>query len=313
MKIGLLNIDKTKFPNIALGKISRYYKELGHLVEWYNPLCHYDIAFVSKIFTFSQDYPYFINADKVYKGGTGYDLHTNLPDEIDRIQPDYSIYSQVDKRTAYGFLTRGCPNKCPWCVVPIKEGKIRPYMDVEEIAIEGRNKLVLMDNNIVACDYGLQQIEKIVKLGLHVDFNQAIDARIITEDIAKLLAKVKWIGAIRLGCDTQKKIVECERAMKIIDKYHGDNLHYLLYTMIYNGIDECYNRLSHFRNNKYVRIVAQPYRDFNNHRQVIPQWQRDMARWSMRRELYAVCDFKDYIPRKGFCCREYFTNKDLIK
>lgn len=306
MKIGLLNIDKTKFPNIALGKISRYYKELGHLVEWYNPLCHYDVVFVSKIFTFSKDYPYFINADKVYKGGTGYDLHTNLPDGIDRLQPDYSIYPQVDKRTAYGFLTRGCPNKCPWCVVPIKEGKIRPYMDVEEIAIEGRNNLILMDNNILASDYGLEQIEKIIDRGYRVDFNQAMDARLVTEEIAKMLSRVKWLNKIRFGCDTHRQIEECERAMQMIDKYRDTPARYLMYTMINSDIEESYSRVSYFRKNKRVCIVAQPYRDFNNKHQIIPQWQKDMACWAMRREIYYTCDFKGYEPRKGFLCSKYF-------
>ena len=306
MKIGLLNIDKTKFPNIALGKISRYYKVLGHSVEWYNPLCHYDVVFVSKIFTFSQDYPYFINADKVYKGGTGYDLHTNLPDEIDRIQPDYSIYSQVDKRTAYGFLTRGCPNRCHWCIVPTKEGGIRPYMDVDEIAIDGRNKLVLMDNNVLASDYGLRQIEKIVNRGYRVDFNQGLDARLVTDDIAQMLAKVRWIHSIRFGCDTPQQIIECERAMNKINSYRKTPATYLLYMIIDKDINECYKRLSYFRGDKRVCIVAQPYRDFNNKHQIIPQWQKDMTRWAMRREIYYTCDFKGYEPRKGFLCSKYF-------
>lgn len=77
-----------------------------------------------------------------------------------------------------------------------------PYMDIEEIAVNGRKNIILMDNNVLASDYGLQQIEKIVKLKLHVDFNQGLDARLVTDDIAKLLAKVKWIKRIRFGCDT---------------------------------------------------------------------------------------------------------------
>lgn len=240
------------------------------------------------------------------RGGTGYDLRKELPKEIDDCLPDYSIYPQLDKKVAYGFLTRGCPNKCKWCVVPIKEGKVRPYRDVEEIAIEGRTNLILMDNNILASDYGLEQIEKIVRKGYRVDFNQALDARLVTEDIAQLLAKVRWFSPIRLGCDTPKQIVECETAMSLIDKHRGKKAQYLMYAMIDGTLQEAYERLSHFRNNKKVRIVAQPYRDFNNPKQIIPQWQKDMARWAMRREIYAVCDFKDYQPRKNFKCKQYF-------
>ena len=307
MKIGLLDVDYTGFPNIALGKICRYHKSKGDAVEWYKHLSEYDKVYLSKIFTFSPDYGYYINSREVEKGGTGYDLHKTLPEAVDRLQPDYSIYPQVDRHTAYGFLTRGCPNRCKWCVVPIKEGAIRPYMDVEEIAIEGRTNLVLMDNNILASDYGLGQIEKIIDRGYRVDFNQAMDARLVTAEIAKMLSRVKWLNQIRFGCDTPRQIEECERAMQMIDKYRDAPARYLMYTMIDSDIEESYSRVSYFRKNKRVRIVAQPYRDFNNKHQIIPQWQKDMARWAMRREIYAVCDFKDYIPRKGFSCKEYFT------
>ena len=145
MRIGLIDVDGHHFPNLALGKISRYHKGHGDSVEWYDPFEHYDKVYMAKVFTFTPDYAYYINADEVDKGGTGYDIHKTLPDDIDRLQPDYSIYNNVDNKTAYGFLTRGCPNKCFWCVVPKKEGKQHPYMDVEEIAIEGRTNLILMD------------------------------------------------------------------------------------------------------------------------------------------------------------------------
>ena len=260
---------------------------------------------MSKVFTFTPDYDYPIIADEIERGGTGYDLHKVLPKEIDRLQPDYDMLG-VDKKTAYGFLTRGCPNKCKWCIVPIKEGKQRPYMDVEEIAIEGRKNLILMDNNILASDYGLEQIEKIIKNGYRVDFNQAMDARLVTEDIAKMLAKVKWLTPIRFGCDTHRQIEHCRKAMAMIDKYRETPAWYLLYTIIGDDINEDYERLSAFRDCSHVRINGQPYRDFNNPNQVIPQWQKDMARWANRKEIYATCDFKDYEPRKGFKCKEYF-------
>lgn len=306
MNIGLIDVDRSKFPNLALMKISAYHKNIGDNVEFAIPMfTNYDKVYKSKIFTFSKDDTQPFDCE-VVKGGTGYSLKDVLPKEIDNMQPDYSLYPQIDNKTAYGFLTRGCPNKCKWCVVPIKEGNVRPYRDVEEIAVNGRTNLVLMDNNILACDYGLEQIEKIIKLKYRVDFNQALDARLITEDVAKLLAKVRWLNQIRLGCDTPKQIIECEKAMQLIDKYRGRPMQYLMYAMLDNDIYECYERVSYFRNNKRVRIVSQPYRDFNNLK-TIPQWQKDMARWAMRREIYSVCDFKDYKPRKNFVCKEYFN------
>lgn len=168
MNIGLIDVDG-KMPNLALMKISAWHKKQGDSVEWYNGLCKYDKVYMSKVFTFTEDYSYYINAGIIEKGGTGYDFFKELPVDIDRTFPDYSIY-RVDANLAYGFLTRGCPNRCKWCIVPRKEGDIRPYMDIGEIT-GNRKKAILMDNNVLACDYGLQQIEKIIKMKIKVDFN----------------------------------------------------------------------------------------------------------------------------------------------
>lgn len=304
MKIGLLPVD-SNYPNLALMKISAYHKSIGDEVEWYNQLCNYDKVYMAKVFIFTLDYEYYINAPEVEKGGTGYDLQKTLPDYIDRLQPDYSIYPSIDNKTAYGFLTRGCPNRCKWCIVPKKEGDIKPYMDVEEIAINGRTNLILMDNNILASDYGLEQIEKIVRLKLKVDFNQALDARLVTDDVAKLLAKVKWIKRIRFGCDTPGQISDVERAIAMINK-HGYKGEYFLYCILID-FDESFNRVNHWKGRKKIYPHCQPFRDINNPRQIIPQWQIDLSRWSDRKELYRTCEFKDYEPRKGFKCNEYFN------
>lgn len=307
MNIGLIAVD-SDYPNLALMKISAWHKSQGDLVEWYNPFDQYDIVYMSKIFSFTPDYGQWItNAKHIRKGGTGYDLHSVLPEEMEFVVPDYSLYPSIDNKTAYGFLTRGCPNKCKWCVVPRKEGDIRPYMDVDDVAVDGRTNLVLMDNNVLACDYGLEQIQKIIDRGYRVDFNQALDARLVTDDIAKLLAKVRWIDVIRFGCDTPRQVEDCEEAMKMIDSYRKNPAQYLMYTMIGNDFDEALNRLSHWKTFKRVRIVAQPFRDVDNPHQIVPQWQKDMARWAMRREIYTTCEFKDYEPRKGFKCSEYFN------
>lgn len=307
MNIGLIAVD-SDYPNLALMKISAWHKSQGDLVEWYNPFDQYDIVYMSKIFSFTPDYGQWItNTKHIRKGGTGYDLYSALPEEMEFVTPDYSIYPSIDNKTAYGFLTRGCPNKCKWCVVPRKEGNIRPYMDVDDVAVDGRTNLVLMDNNVLACDYGLEQIQKIIDCGYRVDFNQALDARLVTDNIAKLLAKVRWIDVIRFGCDTPRQIEECEEAMKMIDSYRKNPAQYLMYTMIGNDFDEALNRLSYWKTFKRVRIVAQPFRDVDNPHQIVPQWQKDMARWAMRREIYTTCEFKDYEPRKGFKCSEYFN------
>jgi radical SAM superfamily enzyme YgiQ (UPF0313 family) len=137
MRIGLVDVDYNgRFPNIPLMKISAYHKSLGDSVEWYAPFDdRYDIVYISKVFSFSKDYDYIINADKVIKGGTGYAISLvngkevydrgkdiSLPIEIETQYPDYSLYPTLTQDTAYGFLTRGCPRGCDFCHVASKEG-----------------------------------------------------------------------------------------------------------------------------------------------------------------------------------------------
>ena len=341
MRIGLIDVDghaskkkwgATIYPNIALAKIARFFKEFGDEVKWYNPLeKHYDFVYMSKVFNFSPDYTYFIrNSEHVIKGGTGYNANSvstryseeywaELPVGIDRCQPDYSIYPLIPKDYAYGFLTRGCSNKCKWCVVPRKEGAIRPYMDVDEIAIEGRNKLVLMDNNFLAAgDYAHEQLDKIISRGYRVDFNQALDARLVTDDFARKLANVKWLdkNRIRFGCDTPQQIKECERAMELIIS-HGFHGEFFLYTMLNDDFHECYNRIHYWleklqeqrekHSGNWVYAYAQPYRDPDNPHRPIPQWQKDMAGWVNKKAHFVAHSFEEFQPRKGFRCQEYFN------
>lgn len=305
MNVGLLPIDGGNYPNLALMKVARFYKKSGANVEFYTPFAHYDCVYMSKIFTFTPDYQYYIkNADRVFKGGTGYDYTVKLPSEIDSLQPFYDIFN-VDKNTAMGFLTRGCINRCKWCIVPKKEGFVTPYMDVEEIAIENRKKLILMDNNILSCNYGFCQLEKIIKLGLKVDFNQGLDARKIDLETAKLLAEIKWLKYIRLACDTSNMINICLSAIANLRaaKYNGE---IFIYMLINNNLNESYERLKTFKNLKNVVPFAQPYRDFVNNKEP-PQWQKDLARWANRKELFKSTDFKEFQPRKGFKCQQYFN------
>ena len=305
MNIGLLAVD-SNYPNLALMKLSAAHKANGDNVDWYNPFDSYDIVYLPKIFSFTDDYPHpIVNAQLVKRGGTGYDYTTTLPAEIDSLQPDYSLYPSIDNRTAYGFLTRGCVRHCKWCIVPKKEGFIKPYMDIEQIAVNGRDRVVLMDNNVLAIDYGLEQIEKIAKLGIHVDFNQGLDARLVTEEVAQLLAKTKWIKRIRLACDTPAQIAECDIAIDRIDKY-GYKGQYLIYCILLDDINECYERVTHWRNRgSRFYPFCQPYRDLAKPN-VIPMWQKDMANWANKRQRFCTCDFKDYQPRKNFKCNKYF-------
>lgn len=138
MRVGLIDVDGgNRFPNIALMKISAWHKAQGHDVSWYDPFDGwFDKVYLSKVFSFTSDYEYSINANEVVRGGSGYCIELvngkevfhkekdiQLSEEVEHMFPDYSIYPELTKDTAFGFLTRGCPRGCDFCIVGKKEGK----------------------------------------------------------------------------------------------------------------------------------------------------------------------------------------------
>ncbi|GHU38087.1 hypothetical protein FACS1894105_11400 [Clostridia bacterium] len=204
MLIGLHDTERDhmpskSFPNLALMKLSAYHKARGSAVEWWNALNNavYGAVYSSKVCDFTPENPYLLETS--IKGGTGYGLYTELSPEIDGIFPDYSLYPDCDY--AVGYLTRGCPNRCNWCVVPAKEGDIRLYADWRDIVRSGTKKIVLMDNNILASEYGISQLAELSATDYRIDLNQGMDARRVTPEIADVLARVKWLKYIRFSCD----------------------------------------------------------------------------------------------------------------
>lgn len=131
-------MDGHNFPNLPLMKLSAWHKRNGDTVEWYDQLFHsvgkpFDRVYMSKVFSFTPDFSYYINADEVIKGGSGYCISLEngkevyhkendgqLPYEIEHIYPDYSLYPELTKNTAYGFMSRGCPRGCDFCHVGVK-------------------------------------------------------------------------------------------------------------------------------------------------------------------------------------------------
>lgn len=225
------------FPNYALMKISAYHKARGDTVEWWTAFDNYkyDRVYSSKVFDFTEENPY-LPLEKTIKGGTGYGIFSELPDEIDEMFPDYSIYPNCD--FAIGFLTRGCPNNCPWCYVPKKEGAIRPYRDWRQLVRPDTDKLVLMDNNILSCEHGIKQLAELAETDYRIDLNQGMDIRLLTEDICKILKRLHWIDYIRFSCDTAAQLPYFERAVEMFDKYKLPKSRVFIYILVRSDLKE---------------------------------------------------------------------------
>ena len=208
MRIGLIDVDgHSNFPNIPLMKISAWHKAQGDSVEWYHPMFsgHMDKVYMSKVFSFTPDYEYVIDADEIIKGGSGYCIELidgkeiyhaerdrNLPDEVEHMFPDYSLYGITD--TAYGFLTRGCPRGCGFCHVASKEGKrSHKVADLSEFW-NGQKKIILCDPNILAYPDHMELLQQLVDSGAKVNFNQGIDIRLVNDRNLELLKQIRLDG-----------------------------------------------------------------------------------------------------------------------
>lgn len=292
MRIGLIDVDGHNFPNLALMKLSAWHKAQGDEVEWYSPLFAtepFDKVYMSKVFTFTPDYEWAINAKKIVKGGTGYGLYEDLPAEIEYTFPDYSLYPQYP--FAVGFLTRGCIRKCPWCVVPRKEGYIHPVNTWQNIKRPDSRDIVFLDNNVLASEHGISQMESMIGQNVRIDFNQAMDARLVTAEIAEIISKLKWIKYIRFACDTSSMIPAIERTVNLLGKHGVKPYRIFVYTLI-QDCDEALKRI-YAMDALGVMPFAQPYRDFVNGYEPA-QEQKRLARWCNMKATHRTVKYEDY-------------------
>ena len=286
MKIGLIDVDGHNFPNFALMKIANHHRQQGDSVEWVNHLEQYNKVYKSKVFTFTPDHIFAIQADETVEGGTGYKLYHDL--FCDNTEPDYSLYPQYPN--AYGFLTRGCIRQCHWCIVPQKEGNIRAYRDIETV-LQGRKSAILMDNNVLANEHGLQQLEKIIDMGCKVDFNQGLDSRLVTLEIAKILSKIKWIRFIRFACDTTSAVEPLLKALEKLNRYGVKNYRIFVYLLV-KDVSEANERCKILKR-LGVNSFAQIYRDDENRFQPTVE-QKSFAWYVNQKAVFKATEWEEY-------------------
>ena len=304
MNIGLIDVDGHNFPNLALMKISSYHKRKSDDVEWAIPMMgRYDLIYASKIFTFTPDInPLEFQADEVMKGGTGYDIKSVLPTPIEEVQnPDYTIYPNCNY--SIQFYSRGCIRHCPFCLVHDKEGSISP---VEPMELNPNGKWIeVLDNNFFANPEWRTAINHLRKCNLPVKFH-GIDIRIMDEEQAAALNSLRLKNGIHIAWDLPQ--IDLTYKLKEVLKYIKPSKIVCYVLVGFNSTrEQDYYRLRRLKDLGILPFV-QPYRDFENNR-TPSQYEKDIARWANRMWLFNTMDFKDYEPRKGFRCFEYFIDQ----
>lgn len=312
MKVGLIDVDGHNFPNIPLMKLSAWHKAAGDAVEWYEPFSgfqnEYDKVYLSKVFSFTPDYEYPIYAKEIVRGGSGYAIEIkderecynkakdkNLPDEVEHIYPDYSIYGIND--TAYGFLTRGCPRGCDFCHVKDKEGR-RSYKvaDLSEFW-RGQKNIVLCDPNLIACADWKDLLQQLIDSKAKIDINQGIDIRVMTEEKAEMIRQIRT-DLVHFAWDRyedKEMILPRFKMFKDITGWKSRKTTVYMLTNFNTTIEQDLERVYTLRDLDYDPYVMIYRKETTKPTDTV----RRLQRWVNNKRIFkTVSRFEDYEPTK---------------
>ena len=278
--IALWNLEP-QYTNIALEKIRMYYESHHERVVDYLPLEHhlYEGVYCSSLFDYTDKAQI---PDDVTCGGTGFDLTTKLASEFEAMKPKLNM----------GFTTRGCIRKCPFCVVPEKEGWIRETGDIYDFW-DGKSKnIMILDNNILAIKDHFKLIcRQIKKEKLMVDFNQGLDHRLLNNNIADILKSLRY-KEYRFSFDSVKHENSVRKALDILDKYEIKwSMWYVLVGYDTNFGEDLY-RLELLKSHKQKAFV-QRYNGKTN------PFYTELAGWANQPKYFTCCTFNEYLKKRG--------------
>ena len=326
MRIGLIDVDGHNFPNLALMRISAYHKAKGDTVElWWSDIVHYDIVYMSKIFSdaYSPDIPAPLNADKVVKGGTGYAIslkdgievfdkskHHDLPEEIEKMFPDYSIYPQFN--FAVSMTSRGCPRQCSFCHVAAKEGCVsRKTANVSDFW-NGQPEIRILDPNITACKDKRDLMTQYRATGAMLDFTQGLDIRCLNE------ADIDDINHMRLrtlhfAWDNPEDNLE-QKFRKFAEKFRRKSNIGMVYCLtnfenvsVQEHVERALHRIYVLR-----EIGYDPYLMIYNKPEA-PREIRDLQIWCNDKRIFkAVPRFEDFNWRNTLWTKRHGTKEEQI-
>jgi len=327
MRVLLVDADST-IPNLALMRLAMYYKLLGYIVVLVKlgipvygkpkpkvvDCSGYDMAFVSAIFDTTPKLVTVISGNCVVDyGGTGYDIKKKLPKEIDRCEPDYSIYPDND--TSYGFIYRGCFRNCDFCVVPEKEGDI--HREVESVTELIRHKKIkFLDNNFLGGIDCKRFLQELIDLKIPCQFNQGLDIRKVDDEIAEMLSKLHYIGEYIFAFDHIEDKQVIEEKLAVVRKHIPNKWKIKFFIYCHPKMDiisDVYTRILWCKENKVL-----PYfmRDLSCWQSENAQTYNDFSAWCNQPGIFKHHTYKEFCikrrPNKPYplCCPEWFQKVD---
>jgi hypothetical protein len=323
MTVGLWS-DAVGFPSLPLMKLSAYHKARGDTVSLLDcPFERFDVAYCSRTFNLPgvKKIPrlvFYPNADEVVCGGSGfaisvvgdrerYDKAKDLPfpREVEHIYPDYGLYPELTRDTAFGFLTRGCPNNCGFCVVSGKEGRKSVRVAGLNEFWRGQRNIKLMDANLLATAEREMLLEELAASGARIDYTQGLDARFVDDDIAALICRTN-IKMVHFAFDLMRNEAAIIRGLAAFRRYFSgsdrDCKVYILTNYDTSPAEDWY------RVQKVIELGFSPdvriYQKGTHGR-----FLTDLARWANNQQLYRACSFADYVPRTdGRRCGELYRD-----
>jgi len=309
VKIGLIDADLldggTRFPNLALMKLSSYYQNKGYKTKLidYNQIPAYDHVLLSKVFDFT-DIPINLNFYKnIEYGGTGFDYNKNdfLPDQIEHSKPDYSLYQDFTDRSKYysnhsiGFTTRFCFRQCQFCVNRDKKKAVR-WSKIEEFDSKENDYITLLDDNILAHSDRKKIIKKLQETGKPFEFKQGIDLRLINDRIAKLLNESKYAGEYTFAFDDIEDKAKILNKLKIWRKYNQSRLQFYVLAG--------YDKENNYGHQFWVNDIA------NTFERIKILMQHRCLPYIMRYKEYENSPFRGmYINIAGWCNQPHLLKK----
>ena len=302
-RIGLIDVDGHNFPNLALMRLSAWHKAQGDSVEWADPMFggNYDRVYKSKIFTFTPDDTIPWNCE-VVRGGTGYDVRSRLPEEVERSTAmDYSLYPQYD--FSIQFFSRGCIRHCPFCLVHDKEGAIHP---VEPLQLNPNGRHIeVLDNNFFANPEWKSAIDYLLAAKQKVNLH-GVDIRIMNEEQAFWLNKLPLYKSVHIAWDLPQ-VDLTDKLREVIRYIKPWKLMCYVLVGFNSTMEQDMYRIERLRE-LGIKPYVMPYRDFENKTKP-SQYAKDLAQYVNKPMIFKSCRFEDFSPRKGFTCKQYFSNK----